>query len=142
MIQVMVTLPLPQSYSDTYMNQNLLMQLETERGVGNADGGGGTAQVLLLQTGTSCHRCISISEEGASAPASVCITHHQDFPSNHEHFLQTFSTLPKINWNMLPKPAGADGQLSSECYGYRLYDYGIVVVARVFLEEEFSFGVN
>lgn len=96
------------------MNKNLLMQLETEHGVGNADGGAGTAQVLLLQNwNLSCHRCISISEEEASAPASG-ITHHQDFPAIMNTSCRPFSTFPKINWKKLPKPAGADGQLSSE----------------------------
>lgn len=51
MTQVMIALLLPLSFSDS-SSVNLLMQLETECGVGNADRGGGTAQVLLLQTGT------------------------------------------------------------------------------------------
>lgn len=58
---------------------------------------------------------LSIADEEASAPASVCITHHQDFPTIlHAGVLQTFFHIPKINWKKRPRPAGPDGQLSSD----------------------------
>ncbi|KAK7909692.1 hypothetical protein WMY93_014378 [Mugilogobius chulae] len=68
---------------------------------------------------------LSIDEE-ASVSTSVCIINHNDFPALlNEGVLQTFFHIPKINWKKRPRPAGPDGQLSSE--QYRLVAYRIVI---------------
>ncbi|KAK0137190.1 hypothetical protein N1851_026619 [Merluccius polli] len=68
---------------------------------------------------------LSIDEE-ASAPVSVCITNHEDFPAIlNAGVLQIFFNIPKPNWRRNPRPAGPDGLLSSE--QYRLVAYRIVI---------------
>ncbi len=58
---------------------------------------------------------LSIPDEEAGASASVCITHHQDFPTIlNAGVLQTFFHIPKINWRKRPRAAGPDGEMSSE----------------------------
>nr|XP_055062721.1 uncharacterized protein LOC129445787 [Misgurnus anguillicaudatus] len=65
-------------------------------------------------------------DEDASVSASVCITNHKDFPAIlNAGVLQTFFHIPKINWKKRPRPAGPNGQLSSE--QYRLVAYRIVM---------------
>ena len=80
----------------------------------------------IMPTEVECYCChewdlimpqmqdLSIDEE-ASVPASVCITNHNDFPAIlNAGVLQTFFHIPKINWKKHSRPAGPDGQLSSE----------------------------
>ncbi|XP_060775114.1 uncharacterized protein LOC132884975 [Neoarius graeffei] len=91
----------------------------------------------VMQTEVECYCChewdlimpqmqdLSIDKE-ASMPAAVCITNHTDFPALlNVGVLQTFFHIPKINWKKHPRPAGPDGQLSSE--QYRLIAYRIVL---------------